>query len=72
MLPRVRVGNVTGARDAFWSALLVARLDGKGWEECVWFAHEVATLKLGVEGHVVRMTDRKRLYERLKTSSVHR
>ena len=30
-LPRVRVESVTGARDAFWSALLVAHLDGKGW-----------------------------------------
>lgn len=36
--PRVRVENVTGARDAFWSALLVARLDGTGWSECVRFA----------------------------------
>jgi sugar/nucleoside kinase (ribokinase family) len=71
-LPRVRVENVTGARDAFWSALLVARLDGKGWEECVRFAHEVATLKLGVEGHVERMIDRESLYERLETSTGQR
>ena len=71
-LPRVRVENVTGARDAFWSALLVARLDGKGWQECVRFAHEVATLKLGAEGHVERMIDRQALYERLETPAEHR
>jgi sugar/nucleoside kinase (ribokinase family) len=63
------VENVTGARDAFWTALLVARLDGKGWEECVRFTHEVATLKLGVEGHVERMIDREALYRRLETSA---
>jgi sugar/nucleoside kinase (ribokinase family) len=71
-LPRVRVENVTGARDAFWSALLVARLDGKGWQECVRFAHEVATLKLGAEGHVERMIDRQSLYGRLETPAEHR
>ena len=66
-LPKVRVENVTGARDAFWSALLVARLDGKGWEQCVRFAHEISTLKLGVEGHVERMIDREAFYRRLES-----
>ena len=66
-LSRVRVENVTGARDAFWSALLVAHLDGRSWEECVLFAHEVATLTLGVEGHVERMINREALYRRLET-----
>jgi sugar/nucleoside kinase (ribokinase family) len=66
-LPKARVENVTGARDAFWSALLAARLDGKGWGECVRFAHEVTTLKLRVEGHIERIIDREAFYERLET-----
>jgi sugar/nucleoside kinase (ribokinase family) len=66
-LPRVRVENVTGARDAFGPALLIAHLDGNSREECVRFAHEVATLKLGLEGHVERMIDREALYGRLDT-----
>lgn len=65
-LARVEVQSVTGARDAFWSALLVGHLDGKDWPTCVRFAHEVAALKLGVEGHVERMIDREALYERLR------
>src|SRR5215210_5729162 len=48
-LPKVKIENVTGARDAFWSALLMAHLDGKDWPEAVRFAHEVASLKLRVE-----------------------
>ena len=64
-LPRVRVENVTGARDAFWSALLVSRLDGKEWAGCVRFAHEIASLKLGVEGHVDRMIDREAFYQKI-------
>ena len=65
-LPKANVQSVTGARDAFWSGLLVAHLDGKGWPTCVRFAHEVAALKLGVEGHVERMIDREALYGRLE------
>lgn len=61
-LPKVHVENVTGARDAFWSALLIAHLDGKDWPEAVRFAHEVASLKLKVEGHVERMIDREKIY----------
>jgi sugar/nucleoside kinase (ribokinase family) len=61
-LPRVKIENVTGARDAFWSALLMAHLDGKDWPEAVRFAHEVASLKLRVEGHVERMIDRESIY----------
>jgi len=64
-LPKVRVENVTGASDAFWSALLMAHLDGKNWSEAVRFAHEVASLKLGVEGHVERMIDREALYQKI-------
>ena len=65
-LPKVEVQSVTGARDAFWSALLVAHLDGKDWPTSVRFAHEVAALKLGVEGHVERMIDRGAIYRRLE------
>jgi hypothetical protein len=32
------------------------------------FAHEVASLKLSVEGHVERMIDRESLYADLKTA----
>ncbi len=67
-LPKVRVENVTGARDAFWSALLMAHLDGKDWPEAVRFAHEVASFKLKVEGHVERMIDRETLYAGLKSA----
>ena len=65
-LPKARVESVTGARDAFWSALLVARLDGNGWTDSVRFAHDIAALKLGVEGHVGRMIDREAFYRRLE------
>lgn len=65
-LPRVEVESVTGARDAFWSGLLVAHLDGKPWPLCVRFAHEVASIKLGVVGHVDRMISRAELYRRLE------
>ena len=67
-LPRVEVENVTGARDAFWSALLVAHLDGEPWARCVRFAHEVAGLKLRVEGHVERMIDRAALYRKAEAA----
>ncbi|HEX8155976.1 MAG TPA: PfkB family carbohydrate kinase, partial [Solirubrobacteraceae bacterium] len=65
-LPKSEVDNVTGGRDAFWSALLVAHLDGKPWPLCVRFAHEVAALKLRVVGHVERMIDREAIYGRLE------
>ena len=71
-LPKVDVQSVTGARDAFWSALLVAHLDGKDWPTCVRFAHEVAALKLRVEGHVERMIDREALYRRLEQGAGQR
>jgi sugar/nucleoside kinase (ribokinase family) len=67
-LPKVQIENVTGARDAFWSALLMAHLDGKNWSEAVRFAHEVASLKLRVEGHVERMIDRESIYRSLVSS----
>jgi sugar/nucleoside kinase (ribokinase family) len=67
-LPKVQVENVTGARDALWSALLMAHLDGKKWPEAVHFAHEVASLKLRVEGHVERMIDRERIYRSLESA----
>jgi len=65
-LPENAVENVTGGRDAFWSALLVAYLDGKPWPICVLFAHAVASLKLRVVGHVERMIDREAIYQQLE------
>lgn len=65
-LPMVPVQNITGGRDAFWSALLVAHLDGKPWALAVTFAHEVAALKLRIVGHVERAIDREALYQRLE------
>jgi sucrose-phosphate synthase len=67
-LPKAKIENVTGARDAFWSALLMAHLDVKDWPEAIRFAHEVASLKLRVEGHVERMIDREDLYASLLSS----
>jgi sucrose-phosphate synthase len=67
-LPKVQIENVTGARDAFWSALLMAHLDGKDWPEAVRFAHDVASLKLRVDGHVERMIDRQHIYADLQSA----
>jgi sugar/nucleoside kinase (ribokinase family) len=46
----------------------MAHLDGKEWPEAVRFAHEVASLKLRVEGHVERMIDRESLYAGLESA----
>jgi sugar/nucleoside kinase (ribokinase family) len=46
----------------------MARLDGKDWPQTVRFAHEVASLKLGVEGHVERMIDRESIYRGLEST----
>jgi fructokinase len=57
----------SGGVVTFWSALLMAHLDGKDWSEAVHFAHEVASLKLRVEGHVERMIDRESIYRSLES-----
>jgi hypothetical protein len=44
----------------------MAHLDGKDWPEAIHVAHEVASLKMRVEGHVERMIDRESLYSSLK------
>jgi sugar/nucleoside kinase (ribokinase family) len=49
--------------------MLMAHLDGKDWPEAIRFAHEVASLKLGVEGHVERMIDREALYADLESAA---
>ena len=69
-LPKTEIKSVTGARDAFWSGLLVAHLDGHDWPTCVRFAHEVAQLKLSVEGHIERMIDRQKIYDDLTIQKV--
>jgi sugar/nucleoside kinase (ribokinase family) len=60
--------NVMGARGAFWSALHMAHLDGKDWPEAFRSAHEVASLKLRVEGQKKCMIDRESLYAGLKSA----
>ena len=69
-LPMVEVESVIGGSDAFWGALLVARLDGKAWPLCVRFAHRVAALKLRVVGHVEHLVDREAMYRRLGAPGV--
>ena len=64
-LTRVEVKNVTGASDAFWAGLLVAHLEGNDWPTCVKFAHEVAKIKLVVEGHIEHMIPRSQIYDHL-------
>jgi sugar/nucleoside kinase (ribokinase family) len=64
----VEVVDATGAGDAFWAGFLMATLEGKEWSEAVRFAHEVASLKLRVEGHVERMIDRESLYAGLAST----
>ena len=44
----------------------MAHLDNKNWSDAVRFAHEVASLKLRVEGHVERMIDRESIYGSLE------
>ncbi|MGD1994331.1 MAG: PfkB family carbohydrate kinase [Anaerolineae bacterium] len=65
-LSLVEVKSVTGGSDAFWGALLVARLDGNPWPLCVRFAHQVAARKLQKVGHVEHMIDRQEIYRRLE------
>jgi sucrose-phosphate synthase len=69
-LRTLEVDSVTGGGDAFWAGLLVARLDGKPWNVCVRFAHEVAALKLAMTGHVQHMIDRQSIYRQLETTPV--
>src|ERR671921_1114942 len=64
----VEVVDATGAGDAYWAGFLMATLEGKEWSEAVRFAHEVASLKLRVDGHVERMIDRESLYAGLAST----
>jgi sucrose-phosphate synthase len=64
-LSLVSVRSAIGGSDAFWGALLVARLEGKPWSFCVRFAHEIAARKLRKVGHIERMIDREAIYARL-------
>ena len=71
-LHEVDVENVTGGGDAFWAALLVARLDGEDWPETIRFAHEVAALKLHVVGHVERMIDKQEMHRRVRLTTAQK
>lgn len=62
------IEQVTGASDAFWAGVLMARLDDKPWSFAVRVGHEVAAEKLHTIGHVDGMIDRQLLYDRLDGS----
>ena len=63
---------MTGARGSFWTGLFVARLDGENWPTCVKFAHEVANLKLGVDGHIEGRIDQRDICDRLDEAVGHK
>ncbi|MGF1470189.1 MAG: PfkB family carbohydrate kinase [Rubrobacteraceae bacterium] len=67
-LTKVEVKSATGASDTFWAGLLVAHLEGQDWPTCVKFAHEVAKIKLGMEGHIERMIPRAWIYDHLSNA----
>ena len=54
--------------DTLSNASTFERHDGKDWPEAVRFAHEVASFKLRIEGHVEPMIDRESLYAGLKSA----
>lgn len=63
------IEQVTGASDAFWAGVLMARLDDKSWSFAVGVGHEVAAQKLQTIGHIETMIDRHQLYQHLENSS---
>lgn len=58
--------DATGAGDAFWAGFLVALLDGEPLESCVFFAREIAELKLKRTGPLPLEMDRGKLYEQAR------
>ncbi|MDQ3658979.1 MAG: sugar kinase [Actinomycetota bacterium] len=58
--------DATGAGDAFWAGFLVALLDGEPPERCVYFAREIAELKLKRTGPLPLEMDREELYEKAR------
>ncbi|MBN1875758.1 MAG: carbohydrate kinase [Anaerolineae bacterium] len=61
----VKVVDVTGAGDAFWSGFLVALLDGNTLPVCAAFAREIVGLKLSTIGPLPGHIDRQKIYELL-------
>jgi sucrose-phosphate synthase len=66
-LPLVEVDNVIGGSDAFWGGLLVAYLDGRPWKETVYFAHQIAALKLQNNGQVDHLIDKELIYNQINS-----
>ncbi len=62
---KVRVADVTGAGDAFWSGLLMGLLDGYSPEEAACLGQLVAEIKIRTVGPLPRSIDRCHLYEKL-------
>jgi len=69
-LPLVTVDSVIGGGDAFWGALLVARLDGKSWKDAVHIAHRVAALKLQNVGHVQKLINKVQIYNQVAENPI--
>ncbi len=63
--PDVKVVDVTGAGDSFWSGLLMAVLDGYSIKEAVEAARAVAAIKLRQVGPLTQSIDRASLYAEL-------
>lgn len=62
---QVKVVDVTGAGDSFWSGLLMATLDGYEAADAIRVAQAIAEIKLQQIGPLSRMIDRHALYDNL-------
>ncbi|MBN1317569.1 MAG: carbohydrate kinase [Anaerolineales bacterium] len=68
---KVQVVDVTGAGDSFWAGFLIALLDGNPIEKCVYFAREIAEIKLSSIGPLPDFIDRKSIYDRIEDKDAH-
>jgi sugar/nucleoside kinase (ribokinase family) len=60
------VADVTGAGDAFWAGMLIARLDGYPPQEAACLGQIVAEVKISKFGPVPQMPERADLYRQLE------